>query len=116
MWGDTRSPFKNKKVYEVKSINLAGTAKLAKSLTGEIVLPGDSRYSKLRRVRNHTVNMYPALIVRCADRADVQRAVEFARHYGLPTAIRAGGPRSAGHGTCDNGLVIDLSTMKRAQV
>lgn len=100
----------------MKSINLAGTAKLAKSLNGEIVLPSAGRYSKLRRVRNHTVNMHPALIVRCADREDVQHAVEFARHYSLPTAIRAGGHSFAGHGTCENGLAIDLSTMKRAQV
>src|SRR3984957_6172721 len=100
----------------MKTINRAGTAKLAKSLTGEIVLPSDSRYSKLRQVRNHPVNLHPAIIVRCANREDVQRAVEFARHHGLPTAIRAGGHSFAGHGTCENGLVIDLSIMKRAQV
>jgi hypothetical protein len=104
------------KVYWMKVISLARTAKLAKSLTGDIVLPSDSRYSKLRRVRNHSVNMHPAVIVRCADREDVQRAVEFARHHHLPTAIRAGGHSFAGHGTCENGLVIDLSSMKRVQV
>jgi FAD/FMN-containing dehydrogenase len=95
---------------------LSAIAKLARSLSGEVVLPDDHRYSKLRRVRNHTVNMHPALIVRTADREDVQRAVEFARHHSLPTAIRAGGHSFAGHGTCEKGLVIDLSTMKRAQV
>src|SRR5580658_1534898 len=100
----------------MKIVSVAGSAMLAKSLTGDIVLPSDSHYSKLRRVRNHTVNMHPALIVRCADREDVQRAVEFARQHSLPTAIRAGGHSFAGHGTCENGLVIDLSTMKGAHV
>jgi FAD/FMN-containing dehydrogenase len=95
---------------------LSAIAKLARSLSGEVVLPDDHRYSKLRRVRNHTVNMHPALIVRTANREHVQRAIEFARHHSLPTAIRAGGHSFAGHGTCENGLVIDLSTMKRAQV
>src|SRR5271156_5272658 len=74
------------KVYWMRVISLAGTAKLAKSLTGDIVLPSDSRYSKLRRDKNHPIIMPPAIIVRCADREDVQRAVEFARHQHLPTA------------------------------
>jgi FAD/FMN-containing dehydrogenase len=100
----------------MKPISLSGTSKLAKSLTGEIVLPDDSRYPSLRRVRNHAVNMHPAVIIRCATREDVQRAIEFARRHHLATAIRAGGHSFAGHGTCENGLVIDLSTMKRAQV
>lgn len=104
------------KVYQMKAISLAGTAKLAESLTGDIVLPADSRYSKLRRVKNRTVNKRPAVIVRCADREDVRRAVEFARRHHLPAAIRAGGHSFAGHGTCENGLVIDLSNMKGALI
>ena len=100
----------------MESIRLSGTAKLAKSLAGEIVLPSDSRYLKLRRVKNHAVNRHPAMIIRCINRADVQHVVEFARHHSLPLAIRAGGHSFAGHGTCDNGLVVDVSAMKRAQI
>ena len=100
----------------MEPISLARISKLAKGLTGEIVLPGDSHYPRLRRVRNHVINMRPAVIVRCATREDVQRAVEFARRHSLPAAIRAGGHSFAGHGTCENGLVIDLSGMKRAHI
>jgi FAD/FMN-containing dehydrogenase len=100
----------------MEPISLSGTSRFAKSLTGEIVLPGDNRYPKLRRVRNHAVNMNPAIIVRCANREDVQHAIEFASHHSLPVAIRSGGHSFAGHGTCENGLVIDLSGMKRVKI
>ena len=91
-------------------------AKFARSLTGEAVLPRDRSYRKLRRVSNRAVNRHPAIIVRCADRKDVQLAIEFARDKGLLTAVRAGGHSFAGHGVCDDGIVIDLSAMKRVHI
>jgi len=95
---------------------LSGIAKFARSLSGELVLPGDRRYSKLCRVRNRAVNKYPAAIVRCANQRDVQLAVEFAHLKGLLTAVRSGAHSFAGHGVCDDGIVIDLSSMKRVQI
>jgi FAD/FMN-containing dehydrogenase len=97
-------------------VTLSGVAQFAQSLTGKVVLPRDSSYGKLRRVTNHAVNLHPAIIVRCANSKDVQRAVEFARHKDLVTAVRSGGHSFAGHGVCENGLVIDLSPMKRVQI
>ena len=97
-------------------MSISGIATFAKFLTGEVVLPRDRSYGKLRRVNNHAVNKHPAIIVRCADRKDVQLAVEFARDKGLLTAVRSGGHSFAGHGVCDDGIVIDLSAMKRAQI
>jgi FAD binding domain/Berberine and berberine like len=97
-------------------MSLAGIAKLARALTGEVVLPGDRRYPKLRRVRNQAVNKRPAVIVRCANQKDVQLAVEFARGKELLTAVRSGGHSFAGHGVCEGGIVIDLSSMKRTQI
>jgi FAD binding domain/Berberine and berberine like len=97
-------------------MSLAGIAKLARALTGEVVLPGDRRYSKLRRVRNQAVNKRPAAIVRCANQKDVRLAIEFARGKDLLTAVRSGGHSFAGHGVRDGGIVIDLSSMKRAQI
>ena len=97
-------------------MNISGIGTFAKSLTGEVVLPHDRRYGKLRRVRNHAVNMRPAIIVRCANSKDVQLAVEFARDKDLITAVRSGGHSFAGHGVCDDGLVVDLSLMKRALI
>ena len=97
-------------------MSITGIAKLAKSLAGEVILPRDRTYAKLRRVRNHAVNKHPAIILRCANRNDVQLAVDFSRRNDLLTAVRSGGHSFAGHGVCDDGLVIDLSPMKRVEI
>jgi FAD binding domain-containing protein len=57
------------------------------------------------------IDRSPALILRAADAADVIRGITFAREQGLPLAVRSGGHGIAGHGTVDNGLVIDLRRM-----
>jgi len=54
----------------------------------------------------------PGLIVRCVAQEDVARSVDFARNEGLLVAVRSGGHSQAGHGTCDDGIVIDLSRMR----
>lgn len=95
-------------------MNVSGVAKLSKFLRGEVVMPRDKIYSQLRCVKNRAVNMHPAIIARCADLNDVQLAVRFARDHELVTAVRSGGHSFAGYGVCENGLVIDLSLMKRA--
>src|SRR5271167_1630313 len=100
----------------IHQMNISGIARFAKSLMGEIVLSRDRSYAKLRRVSNHAVDKHPAIIVRCASPKDVQLAVEFARDKGLLTAVRSGGHSFAGHGVCDDGMVIDLSAMKRVQI
>src|SRR5271170_706366 len=97
-------------------MSISGIATFAKSLAGEVVLPRDRSYAKLRRVKNQAVNKRPAIIVRCANPSDVQLAVEFARDKGLLTAVRSGGHSFAGHGVCDDGMVIDLSAMKRVHI
>src|SRR5213083_2642623 len=58
----------------------------------------------------------PALIARCVDVADVIGAVNFARDSGLLLAVRGGGHNGAGLGTCDDGVVIDLSALKDIEV
>jgi FAD/FMN-containing dehydrogenase len=91
-------------------------AGLQASLRGDLIQPGDDGYDTAREVYNAMIDKRPALIARCADVADVIAAVNFAREQGLPPAIRGGGHSGAGLGTCDNGLVIDLSSMKGIRV
>jgi FAD/FMN-containing dehydrogenase len=85
-------------------------------LRGEIIRPDDPAYEQTRRVYNGMIDKYPRLIVRCADVADVIAAVSFARDNSLLLAVRCGGHSGAGLGTCDGGLVLDLSLMKGIRV
>ena len=62
------------------------------------------------------IDKRPALIARCADADDVARAVAFARDHDLLLAVRGGGHNGAGLGTCDDGVVIDLSPLKDVEV
>jgi hypothetical protein len=85
-------------------------------LHGELIVPGNDSYDSARQVWNGMIDKYPALIARCVDVTDVVSAVQFARSQNLEVAVRGGGHSFAGNGTCDGGLVIDLSPMKRVQV
>lgn len=83
---------------------------------GEIVTAGDASYDAARRVFNAGIDRRPVLIARCADRDDVAKALQLARAEGLVVAVRGTGHNVAGYGTCDDGIVIELSMMKRIDV
>lgn len=85
-------------------------------LRGDVIQPTDEAYEEARAVYNAMIDRRPALIARCADVADVIACVNFARENGLTLAVRGGGHNGAGLGTCDGGLVIDLSRMKGIRV
>src|SRR5262245_37133209 len=89
---------------------------LRSSVRGAIIQPGDDAYESARKVYNGMIDKRPSLIVRCVDVADVIAAVDYARTNKLLTAIRGGGHNGGGLGTCDDGLVIDLSQMKGIRV
>ena len=89
---------------------------LTNSIKGSVITPLDAEYEHLRRVWNHDIDKRPQLIVRCSLEDDIRYALEFARTHNLPIAIRGGGHSFAGHGTCQDGIVINLSTMKRLRV
>ncbi|HEU5377678.1 MAG TPA: FAD-binding oxidoreductase [Ktedonobacteraceae bacterium] len=89
---------------------------LASHLRGALIRPGDADYEQARRVYNAMIDRYPALIVRSKDVADVIASINFARDHQLTLAVRGGGHNGPGLGTCDNGLVIDLSDMRGIRV
>src|SRR5947209_6727775 len=89
---------------------------LRSRMRGAVIQPGDPGYEPARRVYNAMIDRHPALITHCADVADVISAVNFARQHQLTLAVRGGGHNGAGLGTCDGGLVIDLSRMKGIRV
>ena len=83
---------------------------------GPVIEPQDAGYDQARKVYNAMIDKHPRLIVQCADQADVIGCVRFARETGIATAIRGGGHNGAGLGTCDDGVVIDLSRMNGVRV
>jgi FAD/FMN-containing dehydrogenase len=56
------------------------------------------------------------MIVQCADVADVIHCVNYAREQKLPLAIRGGSHSAPGFGTCDGGMVVDLSRLRGVRV
>ena len=88
----------------------------AAQLQGELILPGDTRYDEARKVYNGMIDKRPALIARCMNATDVINAVNFGRDNLMTVAIRGGGHNGPGLGTCDDGLVIDLSQMRGVSV
>jgi FAD/FMN-containing dehydrogenase len=83
---------------------------------GRLIRPGDHEYDAARSVYNGAIDRHPALIARCAGVDDVARAIAFARDRELPLAVRGGGHHGAGLGTCDDGVVIDLSRLRGISV
>jgi len=86
------------------------------SLRGTLFSPGQQGYDAARRIWNGMIDRHPALIARCADVADVVRAVTFARERELLLAVRGGGHSFPGYSMCDGGLVIDLSSMNSVRL
>lgn len=89
---------------------------LRQSVRGEIVEPGDPTYEEARKVYNAMIDRRPAAVVRAESVDDVVACVNFARENELDLAIRGGGHSVPGFGTCDGGVVIDLSRMRSVTV
>ncbi len=86
------------------------------SFEGRLIGPDDADYDDARKVYNAMIDKRPALIARCAGPDDIANVVAFARKHDLQLAVRGGGHNGAGLGTCDGGVVIDLSPLKDIQV
>lgn len=83
---------------------------------GDLIAPGDGRYDEARAVFNVAIDRRPALMAQCATADDVIVAVNFAREENLLVAVRGTGHNVAGFAVCDDGLVIDLSSMNGIEV
>jgi FAD/FMN-containing dehydrogenase len=91
-------------------------ALLKNKVTGRVVLAADPGYDDVRKIWNAMIDRRPAIIVQCAEASDVSHALVFAREHGLEISVRGGGHNIAGNAVCDNGLMIDFSTLKRVHV
>jgi FAD/FMN-containing dehydrogenase len=93
-----------------------GISTFLPNLRGQLIRPSDAEYDAARALYNGMIDKRPRLIARCVDVADVITAVNFGRDQGLLIALRGGGHNGPGLGSCDDGLVIDLSMMRSVRV
>src|SRR6266516_5311124 len=89
---------------------------LRSQVRGDVIATDDEAYEEARHVYNAMIDRRPAMIVRAANVGDVMAAVNLARDSGLDLAVRGGGHSVPGFGTCDGGVVIDLSRMRGVRV
>src|SRR6187397_887027 len=97
-------------------LNEDSITELKRDLRGKLIQPGDADYDEAREVYNGMIDKKPRLIARCADVADVIQCVNFGRDNHLLVSIRGGGHNAGGLGICDDGLVIDLASIKYTRV
>ena len=98
------------------ALNARATQELRSNTRGQVITPADSGYEEARHVWNAMIDKRPAAIVRPRGAADVITAVKFALEHQLPLAVRGGAHNVSGKATCDDGLVIDFSSMKGIRV
>jgi len=98
------------------SAQVSAIAQLRRDLDGRSIAPGDADYDSARQVLVPEVDRRPGVIVRPSDASEVARVVTVAREAGLPLAVRSGGHSGAGHGTCDDGVVLDLAEMQGLEI
>jgi FAD/FMN-containing dehydrogenase len=89
---------------------------LSAEFKGARITPDDPAYDIARAIYNGSIDRRPALIVRPTGAADVRDAVNYARDAGIPVSVRCGGHGVAGTSVCDDGLLIDLSSLKGVHV
>lgn len=99
-----------------RELDAEAIGSLRARVRGSIIQPTNDDYDAARAVYNGMIDRKPAMIVRCSDAGDVMATVDFAREHGLPLSIRGGGHSAAGLGVVDDGVVIDLSTMRGVRV
>jgi FAD/FMN-containing dehydrogenase len=100
----------------MKQLQSARIDEFKSHFRGDVLLPAGAGYDETRQIWNAMIDRRPALIARCASPEDVVQAVNFGRQHDLLVSIRGGGHNIAGNAVCDDGLMIDLSPMKRVQV
>src|SRR5207245_9915911 len=89
---------------------------LRQQVRGDVIAAEDAGYDEARAVRNAMIDKRPIVVTRPVNAGDVIAAVNFARESRLPLAIRGGGHSVPGFGTCDGGVVIDMSRMRGVRV
>jgi FAD/FMN-containing dehydrogenase len=89
---------------------------LREQLRGEVIAQEDAGYEEARRVYNAMIDRRPAVVARATNAGDVISIINYARENRLDLAVRGGSHSVPGFGTCDGGVVLDLSRMRGVRV
>ena len=81
-------------------------------ISGDVIGPGDEGYDEARAVFMPGFDRRPDVVVRPVDALEVGFVVLLAKLTGAPLAVRSGGHSSAGHGTSEGGIVLDLGRLR----
>lgn len=98
------------------SSNTDSEAPRASELTGDVVRRGDKRYEAARLGWNQLFSHHPEAVVFCSDTTDVVNALTWARQNDVPVRVRSGRHCLEGWNAVDDGLVIDVSRIKSADI
>jgi len=90
--------------------------KLAVSVAGDVLVPGDDGYDSARSMWNGRFERHPDIVLRCHDAEDVKAGVNFARENDLLLSVKGGGHAYAANTVAERGLLIDLSHMKEVEI
>jgi FAD/FMN-containing dehydrogenase len=101
---------------EIVAPSAAAARELRTMMRGKVISPTDADYMHARQIWNGAVPSYPALFAQCETVDDVCAAVQAARRHKLPLSVRGGGHDWAGRSLRHNGVVIDLSSMRRVHI
>lgn len=99
-----------------RALSRSDVAALERSVEGALIRPGDDAYNEHRQVYNGMVDHRPALILVCEGQGDVIAGVTFARRHRLLLSVKGRGHSVSGMSVCDDGLVLDVSSMNGAEL
>ena len=85
-------------------------------LTGRIVRPGDPGVRSASLGWDELFVRYPLVIVFAQETQDVVNALTWARQHNVALRVRSGRHSLEGWSNVDNGIVIDVSELKSAQI
>lgn len=89
---------------------------LKNKITGDVIHPESNSYDKSREIWNGLFDRHPSVIVKCKNSEDVKSSINFARTHDIPVSVRSGGHDYAGKSVCEDGIVIDMSNLKKIEV
>lgn len=99
------------------SFDYASLKQLLKDTNAEVLLPGDGpAYEKsIERWSEHCIKRAAAVVLVTSPN-DIFAALAQIRQHGIPFTVRGGGHSTSGAASIEDGIVIDLSKMRKVTV